>query len=177
MDWLHAGPAMRAESLCPVTRCFEDARAASFHCHARRIPLKSRNETRLTPLLHGLCFSLIELLITLALMIILSTMLWGFGWASRQRAQKKACEGNLSKIYLALEIYASDCGGKFPATTNARTAEEALDVLVPRYSADTGIFICPGGRDHPCRRASRFADEGSATPTTWDGSSPTRRGP
>ena len=92
-------------------------------------------------------FSLIEMLITMALMIILSTMLWGFGSASHQRAQIKACQGNLSKIYLALEIYAGDCGGKFPVTTNARTAEEALDVLVPRYSADTGIFICPGGRD------------------------------
>lgn len=87
------------------------------------------------------------MLVTMVLMIILSTMLWGFGSASHQRAQKKACQGNLSKIYLAMEIYASDCGGKFPVTTNARTAEEALDVLVPRYSADTGIFICPGSKD------------------------------
>jgi hypothetical protein len=92
-------------------------------------------------------FSLVELMITLALMIVMSVMLYGFGSASRQRAQKTACQGNLSKIYLALEIYAGDCGGKFPMTTNARTAEEALDVLVPRYSVDTGIFICPGGRD------------------------------
>ena len=46
----------------------------------------------------------------MVLMIILSTMLWGFGSTNHQRAQKKACQGNLSKIYLAMEIYASDCG-------------------------------------------------------------------
>ena len=58
-----------------------------------------------------------------------------------------ACQQNLSKIYLALQIYANDYAGKLPENTNALTSEEALCVLVPRYSADTSIFICPGGRD------------------------------
>ena len=92
-------------------------------------------------------FSLVELLITLVLMIILTTMMWGFGSANRQRAEKKACQQNLSKIYLAMQIYANDFAGKFPADTNAQTSEAALDVLVPRYTVDTSIFICPGGRD------------------------------
>jgi len=92
-------------------------------------------------------FSLIELLITLALMLILTTMLWGFGSASHQRSQKKRCADNLQKIYLALQIYASDFHGALPQKTNTVTAEAALDPLVPKYSADTSIFICPGGRD------------------------------
>ncbi len=92
-------------------------------------------------------FSLVELLITFALMLILTTMMWGFGSANRQRAEKKACQQNLSKIYLAMQIYANDFPGMLPANTNARTSEEALDVLVPRYTVDTSIFICPGGRD------------------------------
>jgi prepilin-type processing-associated H-X9-DG protein len=92
-------------------------------------------------------FSLLELLITLTLMIIMATMMYGFGSASRQRAEKRACQQNLSKIYLAMQIYANDFAGKFPETSGARTSEEALYVLVPRYTADTSIFICPGGRD------------------------------
>jgi len=92
-------------------------------------------------------FSLVELLITLVLMLIMTSMMWGFGSANRQRAEKKACQQNLSKIYLAMQIYANDYGGKFPENTNAQTSEMALDVLVPRYTADTSIFICPGGRD------------------------------
>jgi prepilin-type processing-associated H-X9-DG protein len=101
-------------------------------------------------------FSLIELLITLALMIILTTMMWGFGSANRQRAEKKACQQNLSKIYLAMRIYANDYAGKLPANTNAQTSETALDALVPRYTVDTSIFICPGGRDSALPEGESF---------------------
>jgi len=92
-------------------------------------------------------FSLVELIITLALMIVMAVMLYGFGSASRQRSQKKLCADNLQKIYLAMQIYANDFGGRLPQNTNAVTSEPVLDELVPRYTADTSIFICPGGRD------------------------------
>jgi len=94
-------------------------------------------------------FSLIELLITLALVLILTTMLWSFGSASHQRSQKKLCADNLQKIYLSLQIYANDFKGALPQATNAVTSEDVLGVLVPKYTADTTIFICPGGRDAP----------------------------
>jgi len=92
-------------------------------------------------------FSLIELLITLALIIVMTVMFFGFGSASHQRSQKKLCADNLQKIYLAMQIYANDFGGRLPQNTNAATSEPVLDELVPRYTADTSIFICPGGRD------------------------------
>jgi prepilin-type N-terminal cleavage/methylation domain-containing protein/prepilin-type processing-associated H-X9-DG protein len=92
-------------------------------------------------------FSLVELLVVAALIVILSMMLYGFGSASHQRTQKELCADNLQKIFLAMQIYANDFSGKFPQNTNAQTSEEVLDVLVPRYTADTSIFICPGGRD------------------------------
>ena len=114
--------------------------------HSRRRSANSFNEVPRVPIQAQAGFSLIELLITLALIIILTTMMWGFGSANRQRAEKKACQQNLSKIYLAMQIYANDYGGKLPANTNAQTSETALDVLVPRYTVDTSIFICPGGR-------------------------------
>lgn len=46
-----------------------------------------------------------------------------------------------------MQIYANDYAGRFPEDTNAETSEAALDVLVPRYTVDTSIFVCPGGRD------------------------------
>ena len=92
-------------------------------------------------------FSLVELLVTLALMIVLATMLFGFSSAKRQRTAKQLCGDNLQKIFLALQIYANDSRGYFPRVTNAVTSEDALDLLVPKYSTDTSIFICPGGRD------------------------------
>ncbi len=92
-------------------------------------------------------FSLIEMLITLTIILILFTMMYGFGSRSNQMAQKKKCQANLQKMYIALQIYSNDSGGEFPVTTNARTSEEPLDMLVPRYSSDTAIFVCPGSKD------------------------------
>ena len=48
---------------------------------------------------------------------------------------------------MALTIYANDHNTKFPDNPAARTSEEALDCLVPRYTSDTSIFICPGSKD------------------------------
>lgn len=92
-------------------------------------------------------FTLIEMLITLALICIMSAMLYGFGSKSHQRSQQKLCADNLQKIYLAMQIYANDFHGALPQSTNAVTSEGVLDELVPKYTADTSIFICPGGRD------------------------------
>jgi prepilin-type N-terminal cleavage/methylation domain-containing protein/prepilin-type processing-associated H-X9-DG protein len=92
-------------------------------------------------------FSLIELLVTLAIIAILTTMMFGFGSAKHQRTQEQLCADNLQKIYLALQIYANDFNGNLPQNPNAQTSEAALAALVPKYSADTSIFICPGGRD------------------------------
>jgi prepilin-type N-terminal cleavage/methylation domain-containing protein len=96
---------------------------------------------------HRRGFSLIELLITLALMCVLTAMLYSFGSGSHQRSQQKLCADNLQKIYLALQIYSNDFKGALPWDTNAVTSEEVLSQLVPKYTADTSIFICPGGRD------------------------------
>src|ERR1035438_30973 len=103
-------------------------------------------------------FSLIELLVVLALMIILTTMMWGFGSESRQHAAQRDCRQNLEKIYLALQIYANDFSGRLPANINAQTSDAALDALVPHYTVDTSIFICPGGRDSALPSGESFAN-------------------
>ncbi|MFO1512259.1 MAG: prepilin-type N-terminal cleavage/methylation domain-containing protein [Verrucomicrobiota bacterium] len=94
-------------------------------------------------------FSLIELLVTLALLLVISSMYFGFSSPTRQRSSKERCAGNLQKIFLAADLYARDHGGSFPAVSNALTAEEPLDLLVPQYTADRGVFICPGSKDAP----------------------------
>jgi prepilin-type processing-associated H-X9-DG protein len=102
-------------------------------------------------------FSLVELIIVLALMIILTTMMWGFASESHQHAAQRACRQNLEKIYVSLQIYANDFSGRLPAVTNAMTSEAPLSLLVPRYTADTAIFICPGSKDSPLPSGVSFA--------------------
>jgi prepilin-type N-terminal cleavage/methylation domain-containing protein len=87
-------------------------------------------------------FSLIELLVVIAVLLILTTMYWNHG-PSRRDLDLTSCRQNLEKIYLAMQIYANDNAAKFPVTTNALTSEDALAPLVPHYTSDTAIFICP----------------------------------
>jgi prepilin-type N-terminal cleavage/methylation domain-containing protein/prepilin-type processing-associated H-X9-DG protein len=109
--------------------------------------------SRLKPGLRTLGFSLIELLVTVALILILFTLYWHATAGRRERdrlaAGQAGCQRNLEKLFVSLEIYANDHAGRFPNATNARTAEEALDSLVPRYTADTSLFVCPCSRDAP----------------------------
>jgi len=93
-------------------------------------------------------FSIIELLVVVALILILTMMFWGGRGSGQQRQQQQSCQKNLQKIFIAQEIYARDNAGQFPVVAGARTSEEALDLLVPRYTVDTGSFICPGS-SHP----------------------------
>lgn len=96
---------------------------------------------------HAEAFSLIELLITTAIIIVLYTMMFGFSARQNQLKQKAKCRSNLQKMYVSLQIYANDSRGMFPIVTNAKTSEDVLAGLVPRYSADNSIFICPGSKD------------------------------
>lgn len=120
-------------------------------------PIGWRRAPRGTPSLAA-GFSLVELLIVVALLIILTTMMWGFASESHQHKAQEACRQNLEKIYVALQVYANDFSGRLPVTTNARTSEGPLSRLVPRYTADTSIFVCPGSKDSPLPSGVSFAN-------------------
>ena len=95
----------------------------------------------------SMAFSLLELLVVVAIMVILTTMYWGSGSGARQKKLQADCQNNLQKSYIALQIFAKDHGDKFPEAPGARTSEEPLDALVPRYTSDTAVFICPASKD------------------------------
>jgi prepilin-type N-terminal cleavage/methylation domain-containing protein/prepilin-type processing-associated H-X9-DG protein len=92
-------------------------------------------------------FSLLELLLVLGLILILASLYWRSTSNGQQRQQGRNCEKNLQKIFIAMEIFAADHGGKYPDVPGARTSSEALDGLVPRYTVDTGAFVCPASKD------------------------------
>jgi type II secretory pathway pseudopilin PulG len=92
-------------------------------------------------------FSLVEMLVTLAIIIIMFVIMYGFGSKSHQQQQKIVCQKNLTTILVALEIFARENDGVFPVLTNALTSEEPLAQLVPKYTAMTEMFICPGSKD------------------------------
>jgi prepilin-type N-terminal cleavage/methylation domain-containing protein/prepilin-type processing-associated H-X9-DG protein len=102
-------------------------------------------------------FSLIELLVVLAVMLILTTLYWNHGPSKRDR-ELSACRVNLEKVYLALQIYSRDNADKYPFVSNAVTSEEALALLVPHYTSDTAPFICPSVGESSLPTGVSFGD-------------------
>ena len=68
-------------------------------------------------------------------------MYWSFVSGNTARQQQKSCQKNLQKTFIALEIFANDHAGQYPALAGAKTSGAALDLLVPRYTVDTSSFI------------------------------------
>ena len=123
-------------------------------------------------------FSLLELLMVLALLGILAALLLagisggrGKGWAAK-------CESNLRQLTLALKLYADDHNGVFPLNAdtgdllgptggwisgNMSKASEANDpqwltrrdaTLLAGYVPQTGVYACPADRSGKVRSYS-----------------------
>jgi type II secretory pathway pseudopilin PulG len=91
-------------------------------------------------------FSLIELLIVLALIIILTVLSAGRLTTSARKRELAACGSNLQKIYIALNFFRLD-HGSYPFLADAQTSAQPLSLLIPKGTTDTEIFICPGSGD------------------------------
>ena len=92
-------------------------------------------------------FSLLELLLVVAILVLLFTLYWSPASGSKQRALQATCQRNLQKLAVSVELFANDNGGKFPVISGARKSSEALSALVPKYTSDVFTFICPGSKD------------------------------
>ena len=103
-----------------------------------------------------LAFTLVEMLITMALILIMFVMLYGKSSKRFQYEQKQACQANLQNIYVALQIYANDGNGSFPVRKDAKTSEEPLSMLLPKYTTVTAPFICPGTKGSPLPEGESF---------------------
>lgn len=103
---------------------------------------------------HG-AFSLIELLVVLALLVILGVLSAGRFATSSRRRELAGCGNNLQKIYLALGFYRND-NGAYPFLPDAQSSAQPLSLLVPKGTTDTAIFICPGSGDKPLPESEPF---------------------
>jgi prepilin-type N-terminal cleavage/methylation domain-containing protein len=100
-------------------------------------------------------FSLIELLLVLAIILILTVLGARRLTTSARKRELAACGGNLQKIYLALGFYRND-NGAYPFLPEAQTSAAPLSLLVPKGTTDTAIFICPGSGDKPLPESEPF---------------------
>jgi prepilin-type processing-associated H-X9-DG protein len=92
-------------------------------------------------------FSYIELLVSLAIIVILYAVFLGPSSRQMQEKRKAECSHQLQQIYLSITAYAADHDGAYPSVRGAMSPSQPLSLLVPKYTSDTSIFICPGSGD------------------------------
>jgi prepilin-type processing-associated H-X9-DG protein len=103
-------------------------------------------------------FSLIELVVTVAIIMVLYFIMLGPGSKVGQARSKAACAANLAQMQVTLSLFAAEHNGPFPIVAGATSSEAPLSELVPHYTTDTSIFICPGSKNSSLPGAQPFAD-------------------
>ena len=88
-------------------------------------------------------FSLVELLVVMAIVLVLYASMYGPSSASGRAKRSAQCVQQLQQMHALLTLFAAEHEGAFPAARGP-TSEGALSQLVPLYTTDTGVFICPG---------------------------------
>ena len=104
---------------------------------------------------HG--FSLVELLVVMAIVLVLYATMYGPSSASGQAKRRAQCAQQLQQMHMMLTLFAGEHDGAFP-TARGSTSEGALSQLVPLYTTATSVFICPGSGDSALPGAQPFAD-------------------
>lgn len=97
-------------------------------------------------------FSLIELLVVVAIVAVLIALLFPALTAAKERARRAACKSNLRQFYLATQLYALDHADKLPSgqTQNKNLDDEHIPVIrtnihdaLRDYAGATNVFYCP----------------------------------
>jgi prepilin-type N-terminal cleavage/methylation domain-containing protein len=99
-------------------------------------------------------FTLIELMVVIAIIVVLAALLFPVLSAVRQKSRENVCMSNLHQLGIALKAYAADVHGYPPAPTydpgNATATPPILpqyyggfSALYPTYITDKSLLICP----------------------------------
>jgi prepilin-type N-terminal cleavage/methylation domain-containing protein/prepilin-type processing-associated H-X9-DG protein len=87
-------------------------------------------------------FTLIEILIVLAVLAVLAGLMFPVLGHVRQRSQQATCQSNMRQLALAIQQYVKDNDSRYPSWRQWRVA--AL-----QYGASQQIFQCPTPRANP----------------------------
>jgi len=92
-------------------------------------------------------FTFLELMISMALILVLMALLSPMLLRGRDSARRAACMSNLSQLGGALHLYAQDYDGRFPVAQNDWT------VTAQVYSKNRNVYVCPS---EPTESRERF---------------------
>jgi prepilin-type N-terminal cleavage/methylation domain-containing protein/prepilin-type processing-associated H-X9-DG protein len=99
-------------------------------------------------------FTLIELLAAVAIVGVLTALLFTVGNLARERGESITCASNLRQMGVALRLFESDHKGRLPSSSHLRAADGTslswINTLVPYLGPDF-IGRCPSAPEHPAK--------------------------
>lgn len=106
-------------------------------------------------------FTLVEMLVAIAVIAILAALLFPTVVKAQMRAQRTACASNMRQIGAAVEAYAADWDQHYPAAWNCdsvliRSKSPSLLALMQSYTPSKALWACP-------------SDIGETDPQDWSG--------
>lgn len=96
-------------------------------------------------------FTLVELLIVIAIIAILAAILFPVLARARENARRASCQSNLKQIALGATLYIQDYDEHFPLGLTKKSEisySSSFDLLQP-YLKNSQIGICPSDADTP----------------------------
>ncbi len=99
-------------------------------------------------------FTLVELLVVIAVIAILAAMLLPALGKASAKAQQVKCASNLQQVHLGFRMYADDFGGRLPLTAHSTTETNQMWIrkLRPYVGNSEAIRLCPADPLHRERR-------------------------
>lgn len=91
-------------------------------------------------------FTLIELLIVIAIIALLAAILFPAFSRARENARRSSCQSNQKQVLLGLTQYTQDYDERYPLTLFASPNQCWHQVIQP-YIKTTKVFSCPSDKD------------------------------
>jgi prepilin-type N-terminal cleavage/methylation domain-containing protein len=128
-------------------------------------------------------FTIVELMVAMAIVVVLSSILMPAFAAAKERAKQTVCESNLHQLHIAMRLYSDDFDGLAPCYTNSErylslnatppsvsNQPEELVKCLGEYVKSTNVWFCPS--DRFARRSVYYLDVrhlfSSYEVITWD---------
>jgi len=107
-------------------------------------------------------FTLVELLIVIAIITLLMAIAMPIMTRAREKARQTACMVNLHNIHMAIRMYRID-EGAYPGPYDPVSGRGGMNALYPQYLESRNALICPSDRNNAQSYVKAYANLLSAS--------------